>query len=123
MGEIITREEINSYIKVLKMEKDNEIRIAPEISMKEIKKPSPTNTITSKPTGNSSLESKLKDYRMEQAKKYDISPGFVFSNKELEDILTKRPSTARAVANLPGFGPKKKERHSEDIAKLVRESV
>lgn len=115
---IITKDEINEYIELIKKEREMEIRNAREVSMSSLEY-----TKIEKSMSKETLESVLKKYRMEQARKYNISPAFVFSNKELEEMLRIKPTKASQVSKIPGFGVKKTERHSEDIARIVREYI
>lgn len=66
------------------------------------------------------IRKKLKNYRKEQAEKYNISLGFVFSNNEMEYLISTMPKSIEEVKNTPGFGQKKKERHAEDIYRIIQ---
>lgn len=121
-GKPVTKEELSEYMYSFKEQVEEESKKAVEITLSDSgEKPAP---FKAKPVvALSSLESALKAYRLEQSKKLEISPPYIFSNKEMEQIIAAKPTTRGAVAKIPGFGPKKMERHADDIVALVKKNM
>ncbi len=65
----------------------------------------------------------LKQYRLERSKADGIKPHFIYSNVQLEEIVSKRPKTIDALKAINGFGSVKCEKYGEDIIEIVRKNI
>lgn len=70
---------------------------------------------------NDELYEKLKNYRLEQAKKRNITElYFIYNNKTLEQIVLEQPTTKEQLLKISGFGERKWEDYGEDIIEIVK---
>ena len=65
------------------------------------------------------LLKKLKDYRTRVSREKEIPPFMIFSNKTLEELARKKPSTKEEFLNVIGIGLKKYESYSEDLKDII----
>ncbi|WP_100407635.1 HRDC domain-containing protein [Bacillus solitudinis] len=66
-----------------------------------------------------SLKAELIQFRSKRSKELTIKPYHVFTNKILDDILEKKPSTAEELLQIEGIGPKKIEEFGHDILAII----
>ena len=63
----------------------------------------------------------LKKYRLEQSRKEDVKPYFIFNNLQLEALVKICPKNKQELLTVNGFGSVKCERYGEDIIGLINE--
>ena len=62
---------------------------------------------------------RLREWRKEQAEKEGIPVFIIANNRQLIEIIKKRPKTLEALHQIQGIGKKKIERYGKDIISLV----
>jgi len=62
----------------------------------------------------------LRAYRLEMAKKEDVSSFIVFYNRTLVDIVLKRPRNLEQLLRINGIGKVKAEKYGEKIIEIVK---
>lgn len=78
-----------------------------------ISKPQPIKT-------NDDIYEALKKYRLETSRAEGNKPYFLFSNDELDDLVSKKPKTIAELMSVKGFGPKKAEKYGEAIISIFK---
>ncbi|MGB7191162.1 MAG: ATP-dependent DNA helicase RecQ [Acidobacteriaceae bacterium] len=68
------------------------------------------------------LEKRLKDWRLEQAKKLKLPTYCIFANKTLRAIVLDRPRNIEDLLRVNGIGPEKAARFGESICTLCTEN-
>jgi ATP-dependent DNA helicase RecQ len=68
------------------------------------------------------LETKLKAWRLEEAKKNGFASFVILSNKTLRSIVRERPRTVEELLRVPGIGPGKAARFGESICAICAEA-
>lgn len=66
------------------------------------------------------LVSKLKEFRLEQSRKENIKPYYIFNNEQMEDLIEKRPQTKEELLKISGFGDVKVAKYGEMILELLK---
>lgn len=66
------------------------------------------------------LVSKLKDFRLKQSRVENIKAYCVFTDKQMQDLLSKMPKTADELLGVTGFGPVKVEKYGAAIIDLLK---
>lgn len=69
------------------------------------------------------LRAKLKAFRLEQSRKEQIKPYYVFTDVQMEDLLNRNPKTKEELLQVSGFGPKKVEKYGDYILQLMQEQA
>lgn len=67
-----------------------------------------------------SLKDALTEYRLDVSRKEEIRAYFIFTNKELEEILIVKPRTLDQLSGIKGFGKVKVEKYGEQIIEIVK---
>lgn len=67
-----------------------------------------------------SLVEQFREYRMEMAKKEELKPYMVFSNREMEALIEENPTTKEALLQVRGFGKVKVEKYGERLLEILR---
>jgi ATP-dependent DNA helicase RecQ len=62
----------------------------------------------------------LKEFRREEARKRSVPAYVVFHDRTLEELASRKPASADALAAIPGLGPKKIELYGEKLITLLR---
>lgn len=65
------------------------------------------------------LREKLKKYRLQKSREENNKPYFIFTDKTLEDLIAKRPTTKDELLKVEGLGKYKIEKYGEDILELI----
>ena len=65
----------------------------------------------------------LRAWRFERAQSLAVPPYVVADNKSLEAVAAQKPTTDKALIQVPGFGPKRVENYGADILAIVRRHV
>lgn len=103
-----------------------------EVNKKELTEKNDTkNNIKSKSDNNSitnanikdreTLEEKLKAYRLEQSRKENIKPYFIFNDAQMNDLIDKNPKNKEELINVSGFGAVKVEKYGNEILELLHQ--
>lgn len=66
-----------------------------------------------------SLINALKEYRISKAKELNYETYFIFTNKQMEEIINKQPQKLKDLIIISGFGEKKASLYGEDILRIV----
>ena len=121
---IATMEEIAEFLMSNHVEKENgfiakyQKLVEEEVVIKEnisIKKKCIINN--SKDLDN--IREELVKFRKEQSKKEGIAAYMIFNNKQMEDLLEKKPSSNEELLKCQGFGKVKVEKYGEEILRIV----
>ncbi|MDW7674362.1 MAG: NERD domain-containing protein [Bacillota bacterium] len=75
-------------------------------------------TNTFKEKDKDQLYNELKAYRLQKSKQENLKPYFIYSNAEMEELISKYPTTIEELLNVKGFGKVKAEKYGEDILKI-----
>ncbi len=65
----------------------------------------------------------LRSWRLEVARRTEVPPYVVFHDRTLAEIAHRHPSSAGALATIPGVGPAKLERYGESVLAVLRDGV
>lgn len=68
---------------------------------------------------NADLVAKLKAYRRETSRKENVQAYVVFNDRQLEDLITRKPRSLTELQQISGFGPVKTEKYGPDILALI----
>ncbi|AFA48640.1 NERD domain-containing protein [Acetobacterium woodii] len=68
---------------------------------------------------NDELVSKLKDFRLKQSRAENTKAYCVFTDKQMQDLLSKMPKTTDELLGVTGFGPVKVEKYGVAIIDLL----
>ena len=79
-------------------------------------KPDPKKSLTDE---QSTLLSKLRQWRKDRAEKDGVPVFIVATNTQLEQVVVKQPRTLEALRQIDGYGKKKLEYYGQDILGLV----
>ena len=71
-------------------------------------------------TTNSTLYEKLKSYRVKTSQEREIPPYCVFTNKTLDDLIEKHPTTLDELNTVSGIGKQKCSIYGEDIIDICK---
>lgn len=62
----------------------------------------------------------LKKYRLKVSKEEGIKPYYVFSDKELEDLIKTMPRNKKELMNIKGFAEKKVAMYGDEIIRILK---
>jgi superfamily II DNA helicase RecQ len=74
-----------------------------------------------KESSMANLRSLLMDYRNKQRLLEDVPAYFIFSNSQLEDLLTHTPQTIEELKSIKGFGEVKCNKYGNDILDIIKQ--
>jgi len=94
-----------------------DIKNTPVITNTEVKEKSHNIQVIEK----EKLYEELKAYRLKTSKKENIAAYMVFSNAELEELISQHPTCEQELLRVKGFGKKKIEKYGKDILKIFKE--
>lgn len=66
------------------------------------------------------LIQELKAFRLKKSREENIKPYFIFSDNQLNDLITKRPKTLDELMNVSGFGEIKTSKYGNDIIHILK---
>lgn len=69
--------------------------------------------------GTSELSSQLKAFRLKKSREESVKPYFLFNDKQLEDLINKRPQSRDKLKSISGFGEIKCEKYGNEILKII----
>jgi hypothetical protein len=65
------------------------------------------------------LIGRLKKFRWERSQADNVKPYFIFSNKQMEELIEKRPKCKEELLKVSGFGKVKSDKYGEEIIKIL----
>lgn len=65
----------------------------------------------------------LKKYRLEQSRKENVKPYFLFNNLQLEALVKSAPKNREELLKINGFGTVKCDKYGEDIINILNKSL
>ena len=65
----------------------------------------------------------LRSWRLEIARQAEVPPYVVFHDRTLAEMAERRPTSAGALAGIPGVGPAKLERYGESVLAVLRDGT
>jgi DNA helicase-2/ATP-dependent DNA helicase PcrA len=65
------------------------------------------------------LLDRLKEWRLQQARRQGVPAYVVFNDRTLEALATRRPTTEEALLGVPGIGPAKLDSYGDDLLDLL----
>lgn len=75
--------------------------------------------VTADATKRDEIVKKLKAYRLEQSRKENIKPYYIFNDTQMNDLIDKNPKTKDELLKVSGFGPAKTQKYGNDILKCL----
>lgn len=73
-----------------------------------------------KEESNLSLYDRLKDYRLNKSREENIKPYYLFNNKQLDELVARKPMTKGELVQISGFGEVKAEKYGPDIINVIK---
>lgn len=68
---------------------------------------------------NDDLIARLKAYRLATSRKENVQAYVIFNDRQLEDLITRKPRTLAELQQISGFGPVKTEKYGPGILALL----
>ena len=65
----------------------------------------------------------LKKYRLEQSRKENVKPYFIFNNLQLEALVKTSPKNKTELLKVNGFGTVKCDKYGEDILRIINQNI
>lgn len=65
------------------------------------------------------LRNKLTEFRLHKSREEKIKAYFIFSNKQMEDLINIHPKITKELMDVNGFGKVKVDKYGEDILKIL----
>ena len=62
----------------------------------------------------------LKAFRLQQSRKENIKPYYIFNDNQMNDLSQKSPTDKDALLNVSGFGPVKTEKYGDAILEILK---
>lgn len=69
------------------------------------------------------VEVKLREYRTYISRKENTKPYFVFSNKQMEDLIAKLPKNKEELLKVQGFGEVKVNKYGDKILEIINKAI
>lgn len=66
------------------------------------------------------LIKELKAFRLEQSRKENIKPYYIFNDAQMQDLIQKNPKTKEELCQVSGFGQVKAEKYGEQIIAILQ---
>ena len=67
------------------------------------------------------LIKRLKSFRVEQSRKENVKPYFIFNDAQMNDLIDKQPKTKEELLKVSGFGNVKVEKYGDTILMILKE--
>lgn len=64
---------------------------------------------------------RLKEFRLQQSRKENIKPFYIFNDAQMQELIEKFPKTGEELKTISGFGDKKVEKYGEQIISILKE--
>jgi superfamily II DNA helicase RecQ len=65
------------------------------------------------------LVKQLKAFRLEQSRKENIKPYYIFNDAQMNDLMEKSPTNKEELLKVSGFGNVKVEKYGESILNIL----
>ncbi|WP_345242116.1 HRDC domain-containing protein [Pontibacillus salipaludis] len=88
----------------------------PHTLHKKVINDSPNNSVSD----GVNLKSSLSTFRLKRSRELNVKPYHVFTNKILDSLLERKPSTKDQLLEIEGIGPKKVEEFGEDLIAIIK---
>jgi len=62
----------------------------------------------------------LKSWRMRRCRTAHVKPFHILTNRTVEALAVRKPTTPEALAAVPGIGPSKLEKYGDDLLRMMR---
>ncbi len=85
-----------------------------EIQVTEVKQ-------TSSTMNREDVVRKLKAFRLEQSRKENIKPYYIFNDAQMNDLIEKNPKSKDELLHVSGFGNTKVQKYGDEILKCLKE--
>lgn len=66
------------------------------------------------------LIQKMKEYRLKKSKEDKVKPYYIFTDKQMLEIIEKRPNTIEELMSISGFGEVKCGKYGEQIIEILK---
>lgn len=82
----------------------------------------PDTSVTSEDDSNNVelLIQKMKEYRLQQSREDKVKPYYIFTDKQMLELIEKKPSTIEELMNISGFGEVKCGKYGEQIIEILK---
>lgn len=67
----------------------------------------------------STIYKELKQFRTEKSKEENIKPYFIYNNKQLLELIERKPVTLDALMQISGFGEIKVQKYGKSIIEIL----
>ncbi|MGD9474352.1 MAG: HRDC domain-containing protein [Eubacteriaceae bacterium] len=68
---------------------------------------------------NDTLVKALKDFRLKKSREENVKAYYIFTDKQLENLLEQRPESKAELLNVSGFGAVKTEKYGDEIIEIL----
>mgnify|MGYP003399855520 CR=1 FL=1 len=62
----------------------------------------------------------LKAFRLNQSRKENIKPYYIFNDTQMQDLIKKNPRTKEELCQVSGFGQVKADKYGEQIIAILQ---
>lgn len=69
------------------------------------------------------LFNKLRDWRSQRCKKDGVPPYIIFTNKELSEIVKRRPQSIGELTKIEGIGNGKANKYGEEVLSITKVNI
>ncbi len=69
---------------------------------------------------DSDIYDALKGFRLKKSREENIKPYYIFNNKQLEELVERKPMTKEELIQISGFGEVKTEKYGLDIINIIK---
>lgn len=73
-----------------------------------------------KEESNPPLYDALKKFRLNKSREENIKPYYIFNNKQLDELIARKPMTKEKLIQISGFGEVKAEKYGVDIINIIK---
>jgi len=64
----------------------------------------------------------LKTFRLEQSRKEQVKPYFIFNDKQMMSLIEAAPASLEELIKISGFGQVKCEKYGKEILKILKQN-
>lgn len=61
----------------------------------------------------------LKAYRLEVSRKENLKPYIIYNDKQLKELISRKPKSIEELQKVPGFGEVKSKKYGDDILRIL----
>lgn len=107
----------------LSLHKPNEVDYTKRYLRSEDTAPEVQTPLANDDLENTPLYQELKKYRYDTSKMENVKAYFIFTNRELEDIIARMPQTLDELKKVAGFGEVKCQKYGNAILQIVKKYI